>query len=64
MPQRCLEQGFVRAVICRNATPVQATASSGRDTEVAKAIGADGPKDLRLFEQQSKVAARGMGISI
>ena len=28
MPQRCLEQGFVRAVICRNAAPGQATASS------------------------------------
>ena len=28
--------------------PGQATASSGGDTEVAQAIGADGPKDLRL----------------
>ena len=28
MPQRCLEQGFVRAVICRNCTTGQATASS------------------------------------
>ena len=35
VPQRCLEQGFARAVICRNAAPGQATASSGRDTEVA-----------------------------
>ena len=42
----------------------QAAASFGGEAEVAEAIGADGPKDLRLFEQQSKVAARGMGISI
>ena len=28
MPQRCLERGFVRAVICRNATSGQATALS------------------------------------
>ena len=49
VPQRCLEQGFVRAVICRNAAPGQATdissiqhlhpgqatASFGGDTKVA-----------------------------
>ena len=28
VPQRCLEQGFARAVICRNAAPGQAKASS------------------------------------
>ena len=28
VPQRCLEQGFARAVICRNAAPSQATAIS------------------------------------
>ena len=27
MPQRCLEQGFVRAVICRNAAPGQGAAA-------------------------------------
>ena len=49
VPQRCLEQGFVRAVICRNCatnnqqhylppntcTPGHAIASSGGDTEAA-----------------------------
>ena len=58
MPQRCLEQGFVRAVICRNAASGQATASFGGDTEVALAIGADGPRDLRLSEQQLIVAGK------
>ena len=66
MPQRSLEQGFARAVICRNDAlgqvaaisstkhlcPGQATASFGGDTEVALAIGADGPIDLRLSEQR------------
>ena len=28
MPQRCLEQGFVRAVICSNSAPGQAVAIS------------------------------------
>ena len=27
VPQRCLEQGFVRAVICRNAAPGQAASA-------------------------------------
>ena len=35
--------------------PGQATASSGGDTEVAYAIGADGPKDLRLSEQMQSM---------
>ena len=66
MPQKCLEQGFVRAVNCSNSTPAkrqpyhlsetcatgQATASFGGDTEVALAISADGPTDLRLSEKR------------